>query len=150
LLLNLAVSTPRYHLRATTVLTARCIFGNRSRDPALRGRSHGTRNRTGRSWVRIQTRETIFFLNLKVSYSRGKSGRGVKLTPHRYLAPRLRVSGLIQDAAERTPRFGRVIASGGERVQWWAARRRTAVFVPFSMYTMVWLGEHRAFLLRSL
>ena len=28
----------------------------------------------------------------------------------------------IQGAAERTPRFGRGIASGGERVQWWGAR----------------------------
>jgi len=51
----------------------------------------------------------------------------------------------VQGAAERTPRFGRGIASGGERVQWWGARRRTAVSVPFSVYTMVWLGEHRAF-----
>jgi len=33
----------------------------------------------------------------------------------------------IQGAAERTPRFGRGIASGGEHVQWWGARRRTAV-----------------------
>jgi len=50
----------------------------------------------------------------------------------------------IQDAAERTPQFGRGIASGGERVQCWEARRRTAVYVPFSLYTMAWLGEHRA------
>jgi len=53
---------------------------------------------------------------------------------------------ILHGAAERTPRFGRVIASGGERVQWWEARRRTAVYVPFSMYTMVWLGEHRDFI----
>ena len=52
-------------------------------------------------------------------------------------------------AAERTPRFGRVIASGGERVQWWGARRRTAVYVPFSVYTMAWLGEHRAFIVEE-
>ena len=52
----------------------------------------------------------------------------------------------IQGAAERTPRFGRVIASGGERIQWWGACRRTAVYVPFSVYTMVWLGEHCAFI----
>ena len=43
----------------------------------------------------------------------------------------------LQDAAERTPRFGRGIASGGERVQWWRARLRTAVYVPFSVYTGV-------------
>jgi len=51
---------------------------------------------------------------------------------------------VIQCAAERTPRFGRGIASGGERVQWWGARRWTAVYMPFSMYTMPWLGEHWA------
>jgi len=34
---------------------------------------------------------------------------------------------------------------GGERVQWWGARHRTAVYVPFSVYTMAWSGEHRAF-----
>ena len=31
----------------------------------------------------------------------------------------------------------------------WGARRRTAVYVPFSMYTMVWLGEHRAFIVEE-
>jgi len=36
--------------------------------------------------------------------------------------------------------------SGGEHVQWWGARRRTAVYVPLSVYTMAWLGEHRAFI----
>ena len=55
----------------------------------------------------------------------------------------------IQGAAERTPRFGRGKASGGERVQWWGARRRTAVYVPFSMYTMAWSGEHRAFIVEE-
>jgi len=55
----------------------------------------------------------------------------------------------IQGAAERTPRFGRGIASGGERVQWWGARRRTAVYVPFSVYTMAWSGEHRAFIVEE-
>jgi len=55
----------------------------------------------------------------------------------------------IQGAAERTPRFGRGIASGGERVQWWGARHRTAVYMPFSMYTMAWLGEHRAFIVEE-
>jgi len=55
----------------------------------------------------------------------------------------------IQDAAERTPRFGRIIASGGERVQWCGARCRTAVYVPFSMYTMVWLEEQRAFIVEE-
>jgi len=55
----------------------------------------------------------------------------------------------IQDATERTPQFGRVIASGGERVQWWGARRRIVVYVPFSVYTMVWLGEHRAFIVEE-
>ena len=49
---------------------------------------------------------------------------------------------LIQNAAERTPRSGRVIASGGERVQWWGARRRTAVYC-------TWLGEHRAFIVEE-
>ena len=53
---------------------------------------------------------------------------------------------LLQDEAERTSRFGRGIASGGERVQWWGARRRTAVYVPFSVYTMAWSGEHQAFI----
>ena len=52
----------------------------------------------------------------------------------------------IQGAAERTPRFVRGIASGGEGVQWWGARRRTAVYMPFSVYTMAWSGEHRAFI----
>ena len=56
---------------------------------------------------------------------------------------------IIQGAAERTPRFGRGIASGGERVQWWGARRRTAVYVPFSVYTMAWSGEHRAFIVEE-
>jgi len=28
----------------------------------------------------------------------------------------------------------------------WGARRRTAVYVPLSVYTMAWLGEHRAFI----
>jgi len=55
----------------------------------------------------------------------------------------------IQGAAVRTPRFGRVIASGGEHVQWWGAYRRTAVYVPFSVYTMAWLGEHRAFIVEK-
>ena len=51
-------------------------------------------------------------------------------------------------AAERTPRFGRVIASGGERVQWCGgARRRTAVYVPFSVYTMAWCT--RAFIVEE-
>jgi len=58
-------------------------------------------------------------------------------------------NGFIQDAAERTPQFGRVIASGAEHIQWWGARRRTAVYVPFSVYTMAWLGEHRAFIVEE-
>jgi len=29
------------------------------------------------------------------------------------------------------------------------ARRRIAVYLPFSMYTMVWLGEHRAFIVEE-
>ena len=56
---------------------------------------------------------------------------------------------IIQDAAERTPQFWRGIASGGEGVQWWRARRRTAVYVPFSVYTMAWLGEHWAFIVEE-
>ena len=55
----------------------------------------------------------------------------------------------LQGAAERTPQFGKGIASGGERVQWWLARRRTAAYVPFSVYTMAWLGEHRAFIVEE-
>jgi len=39
--------------------------------------------------------------------------------------------------------------SGGERVQWWGARRRTAVYVPFSVYTMAWSGEHQAFVVEE-
>ena len=31
----------------------------------------------------------------------------------------------------------------------WGARRRTAVYVPFSVYTMVWSGEHRAFIVEE-
>jgi len=58
-------------------------------------------------------------------------------------------STIVQDAAERTPQFGRVIASGGERMQWWGARRRTATYVPFSVYIMTWLGEHRAFIVEE-
>ena len=56
---------------------------------------------------------------------------------------------ILQGAAERTPRFGRGIASGGEGLQWWGARRRTAVYVPFSLYTMAWSGEQRAFILEE-
>ena len=56
----------------------------------------------------------------------------------------------VQGAAERTPRFGRGTASGGQGVQWWGARHRIAVYVPFSMYTMAWLEEHRAFIVESL
>ena len=59
------------------------------------------------------------------------------------------IKNQIQGVAERTPRFGRGIASGGERVQWWGARHRTAVYVPFSVYTMAWLGEHRAFIVEE-
>jgi len=55
----------------------------------------------------------------------------------------------LQGAAERTPQFGRGIASGGERVQWWGARRRTAVYMPFSVYTMVLLSERRAFIVEE-
>ena len=51
---------------------------------------------------------------------------------------------ILQCAAERTLRFVRGIASGGVHIQWWGARRRTAVYVPFSIYTMAWSGEHRA------
>jgi hypothetical protein len=55
----------------------------------------------------------------------------------------------LQGAAERTPRFGRGIASDGERVQWWEALRRTAVYVPFSVYTMAYSREHRAFIVEE-
>ena len=56
---------------------------------------------------------------------------------------------LIQGAAERTPQFGRVIASGGERIRWWGACRPIAVYVQFSVHTMVWLGEHCAFIVEE-
>jgi hypothetical protein len=36
-----------------------------------------------------------------------------------------------------------------ERVQWWGARRRTAVYVPFSVNTMALSGEHRAFIVEK-
>jgi len=65
-------------------------------------------------------------------------------TIYSYVVNVLSMVFVIQGAAERTPRFGRGIASGGERVQWWGARRRKAVYVPFSVYTMAWSGEHRA------
>jgi hypothetical protein len=39
----------------------------------------------------------------------------------------------IQGAAEKTTRFGWGLASGGERVQWSGARRRTAVYEPLSV-----------------
>jgi hypothetical protein len=38
---------------------------------------------------------------------------------------------------------------GWERVQWWGARCRTAVYVPFSVYTMAWSGEHPAFIVEE-
>ena len=66
-----------------------------------------------------------------------------------YNSKHMLFAGFIQGAAERTPQFGRGIASGGERVQWWGARRRTAVYVPFSVYTMAWLGEHWAFIVEE-
>ena len=56
----------------------------------------------------------------------------------------------IQFAAERTPRFGRVIASGGDRVPWWGARRRTAVYMPFAVYTWRGFEKIEPLLLRSL
>ena len=31
----------------------------------------------------------------------------------------------------------------------WEVRRRTAVYVPFSVYTMAWLEEHRAFIVEE-
>ena len=60
-----------------------------------------------------------------------------------------RLAYKIQGAAERTPRFGWGIDSGGEGVQWWGARRRTAVYVSFSVYTMAWSGEHRGFIVEE-
>jgi hypothetical protein len=54
----------------------------------------------------------------------------------------------VQGAAERIPRFGRGIALGGEHVQWWGARR-TAVYVPFLVYTIEWSGEHRVFVVEE-
>ena len=51
------------------------------------------------------------------------------------------IDKVLQGSVQRTPRFGRGIASGGEGVQWWGERRRTAVYVPFSVYTMAWSGE---------
>ena len=56
---------------------------------------------------------------------------------------------IIQDVAGRTPRFGRGIASGGEGVQWWGACRWTAMYMPFSVYTMAWSGEHWALIVEE-
>ena len=56
---------------------------------------------------------------------------------------------IIEGAAERTLRFGRGVASGGEHVQWWGGRLRTAVYVPFSVYTMAWSEEHRALIVEE-
>ena len=56
---------------------------------------------------------------------------------------------LLQGEAERIPQFGRVIASDRERVQWWGARCRTAIYVPFVIYTMMWLWEYRAFIVEE-
>ena len=66
-----------------------------------------------------------------------------------YKIIQLTILAIIQGAAERTPRFGRGIASGGECVQWWGAHRRTAVYVPFAVYTMAWLEENRAFIVEE-
>ena len=55
----------------------------------------------------------------------------------------------VQNAAERTPRFERVITSGGESVQWWGARHRTAVYMPFSMSAMTSLEKHRPFIVEE-
>ena len=38
---------------------------------------------------------------------------------------------------------------GWRGIQWWGVRRRTAVYVPFSLYTIVWLGEHRVFIVEE-
>jgi hypothetical protein len=38
---------------------------------------------------------------------------------------------------------------GVERVQWWVVRRPTAVYVPFSVHTMAWLEEYRAFIVEE-
>jgi len=58
-------------------------------------------------------------------------------------------SNILQGAAERTPRFGRGIASGGEHIKWWGARHQTAVYVPSSAYTMAWSGEHGAYIVEE-
>jgi len=58
-------------------------------------------------------------------------------------------NSIIKGAAEKTPRFGRGIASDGKCVQWWGACRRTAVYVLVSMYTTAWLGEHRSFIVEE-
>jgi hypothetical protein len=55
----------------------------------------------------------------------------------------------VQSVTEKTPRFGRVIASGWERVQWWGVRRRTALYVQFSVYKMAFSGERRAFIVEE-
>ena len=80
----------------------------------------------------------VYHMFLKLQKSR--------ILPHDTLISQ---SAKIQGAAERTPQFRRGIASGGERIQWWGALHRTAVYVPFSMYTMAWLGEHRAFIVEE-
>ena len=59
----------------------------------------------------------------------------------------------VQGAAERTLRFGRGIASGGERVQWWGARTVVGSASSNSgavcSVTMAWLGENRAFIVEE-
>jgi len=56
---------------------------------------------------------------------------------------------LLQGAAERTPQFGRGIASGEKHIQWCRERRQIALYVPFLMYTMAWLEEHRVFIVEE-
>jgi len=73
----------------------------------------------------------------------------MKIKAYVWYRPEFSLNSLIKCEAERTPQFWSGIALGGEPVQWWGVRRRTAVYVPFSVYTMAWLGEHRAFIVQE-
>jgi hypothetical protein len=57
---------------------------------------------------------------------------------------------IILGATERTPRFGCGVAGGGGGVEQWGVCRYTAMFMPFSVHTMAWSGEHRAFVVEEL
>jgi len=71
-----------------------------------------------------------------------KCGRGVTLTTHPLPVLRSWKSRATGCGRKNTP-----ILEGHSFG--WGARHRTAVYVPFSVYTMVWLEEHRAFIVEE-